>query len=262
MACVNHPEVLAGLDTCTACSKTFCIDCLVGRKSGWFCSACDPEPKPSAAAPQRGVLAAKPKALVGRACTNHAEVLDNLLPCSRCDRLFCPDCLVQLKGSRFCAGCKVNAVKDMQSGVSETGIELAGIGARIAALMIDQFVLGGFMMAIFMVLGVIIAAVRPAPDSMAMPILVFAFYGLFFAGIFCYHALMLQWKGQTLGKMALKIKVVSPEGGPITPGQAWIRVLVWFFLSGCFIDYIPALFNKEKMAIHDMAARTRVVRVD
>ena len=265
MACANHPEVISGLDSCTACSKTFCIDCLVGRKSGWFCTTCDPEPKAVAApvgvSPSGGVLPAKPKAPATRACTNHPEVLDKLVPCTRCDRIFCPDCLVELKGNRFCAGCKVNAVKDMQSGVNDKGLQLAGIGARIAAILIDQFVLGMIMMVIFMILGVIIAAVRPGPDSMAMPLLIFGFYGIFFAAIFSYHALMLQWKGQTLGKMAVKIKVVTPEGGPITPGQAWIRTLVWFFLSGCMIDYIPAFFNDEKMAIHDMAARTRVVRI-
>lgn len=268
MACANHPEVLSGLDTCTACGKTFCIDCLVGRKSGWFCPACDPEPKPQAAPaapvalpPSGGAAPAKPRGPAVRACTNHPDVLTDLHACTRCDRTFCPDCLVQLKGGRFCAGCKGDAVKDMQSGVNASGLQLAGFGPRIAAVLIDQFVLGMIMFVFMMALVAVMAIVQPGPDSAAMPLLVFAIYGIFFATMFCYHALMLQWKGQTLGKMAVKIKVVTPEGAPITAGQAWIRVLVWFFLSGCFIDYIPAFFNEERMAIHDMAARTRVVKI-
>jgi uncharacterized RDD family membrane protein YckC len=259
MACANHPEVITGLDACTACSKTFCIDCLVGRKSGWFCAPCDPEPK-AGAAPAVAV-AAKPKTPSTGACTTHPEVLDKLLPCTRCDRVFCPDCLVQLKGSRFCAECKVNAVKDLQSGVNEKGLPLASIGARFVAALIDQFVLMAAMFVVIIAMAAVVALTRPGPDSMVMPLVVFGCYGIMFAFMFCYHALMLQWKGQTLGKMAMKIKVVTPEGGTINPGQAWIRVLVWFFLSGCGIDYLPAFFNDEKMAIHDMAARTRVVKV-
>lgn len=273
MACANHPEVLSGLDNCTACGKTFCIDCIVGRKSGWFCAVCDPEKKPRetpaavaafAQSPFGGVVPAKPKPGAVRGCTNHPDVLSDLYPCVRCDRTFCPDCLVLLKGSRFCAGCKTNAVKDMQSGLSATGsgLQLAGLGARIAAVVIDQFVMGAISMVFFFILIGIVAGTQSNPDSIVMPLAVFGFYGLMFASMFCYHALMLQWKGQTLGKMAVRIKVVTPEGGPISPGQAWIRVLVWFFLSGCLIDYLPAFFNDEKMAIHDMAARTRVVRVD
>src|SRR5687768_15363713 len=111
MACLNHPEVITGLDACTACGRTFCIDCIVGRKSGWFCAACDPDAKPRPVEavpppPVGGVVAAKPKI---RACANHPDVLEPLNPCTRCDRLYCPDCLVQLKGSRFCAACKGDA---------------------------------------------------------------------------------------------------------------------------------------------------------
>ena len=37
---------------------------------------------------------------------------------------------------------------------------------------------------------------------------------------------MLSRRGQTLGKIALKIKVVRPDGSPITTGQAWGRSLL------------------------------------
>ncbi|MBI3855056.1 MAG: RDD family protein [Planctomycetes bacterium] len=269
MPCMNHPEVLAGLDSCTRCAKSFCIDCLVGRKSGWFCAACDkelsappaasPPPPPPAPAPAPVALKVVPAAA---ACANHPDVLGGLNPCSNCEKSFCPDCLVELKGRRFCAACKLEAVRDIQSGVdSSSGLQLAGIGARFLAQFIDGFAINLILIPLMVVMGIVIAAVRPGPDSMVMPLIVFGFYGLLFAAIFCYHGFMLQWKGQTLGKMAMKIKVVTPEGGPISAGQAWIRVLVWFLLHGCLIDYIPALFNKEKMAIHDMAARTRVVKI-
>lgn len=257
MPCLNHPQVVAGLDNCTRCAKTFCIDCLVGRKAGWFCAPCDKElggPATAVAAP----AGSTPK---GKACRNHAEVLDGLNLCAACGFSFCADCLVELKGRRFCAACKVNAVKDIQSGVDGTGLQLAGISARFCALLIDNFVTGAVMMVFLVIMGVIIAVLRPDKESVVLPLMVFAAYGLMFVAMFCYHGFMLQMKGQTLGKMAMKIKVVTPEGGPITPGQAWIRVLVWFLLHGCAITYLTAFFNPEKLAIHDMAARTRVVKI-
>ena len=254
MPCINHPQVVTGLDNCTRCAKSFCIDCLVGRKSGWFCAPCDKEVAGSSPVP----AAAPPK----KSCKNHGEVLDNLNPCAACGSSFCPDCLVELKGRRFCAACKVNAVKDIQSGVDGSGLQLAGIGARFCALLIDNFVTGGVMTVFMIILIVIMAAVRPDDNSALMPLLMFAAYGLMIAFMFCYHGFMLQWKGQTLGKMAMRIKVVTPDGGPITAGQAWIRVFIWFMLHGCGITYLTAFFNPEKMAIHDMAARTRVVKID
>ena len=279
MPCVNHPQVVTGLDACTRCAKTFCIDCLVGRKAGWFCAACDKElgnsPSPPSAPSAEGAGEGKPAPVVAasapalpsfksaaKACRNHAEVVEALNPCSACGGTFCPDCLVELKGRRFCAACKVNAVKDIQSGVDGSGLQLASIGQRIVALIIDSFVIYGVMMAFVVALVIVLAAVQPGQDSMVVPLLMFAIYGLCFVFMFGYHGFMLQWKGQTLGKMAMRIKVVTPEGGPITPGQAWIRVLVMFMLQGCGITYITAFFNREKQAIHDMAARTRVVRLN
>jgi uncharacterized RDD family membrane protein YckC len=77
-----------------------------------------------------------------------------------------------------------------------------------------------------------------------------------------YKAVMLQLRGQTLGKMALGIKVVSPDGSDITPGQAWMRAFIELLLASCcYVTYIVAFFSKEHCALHDMAAKTRVVRV-
>jgi uncharacterized RDD family membrane protein YckC len=72
---------------------------------------------------------------------------------------------------------------------------------------------------------------------------------------------MLQFKdGQTLGKMALKVRVVRPDGSPMSTGQVWGRVVMRTVL-GCLwiVDYIPAFFTQEKTTLHDMIAGTRVV---
>jgi uncharacterized RDD family membrane protein YckC len=75
-----------------------------------------------------------------------------------------------------------------------------------------------------------------------------------------YFTLMTSKKGQTLGKMAFNIKVVDAEGNPPAFGPSLGR---WFsyLLSGVilYIGYIMAGFTKEKKALHDLIAGTRVV---
>jgi uncharacterized RDD family membrane protein YckC len=192
-------------------------------------------------------------------CIHHLDVRENLNRCSRCRRFFCPDCLVTLQAALLCAECKTEQVKDIQSGVDRSRLQIAGFWPRFAAQLIDNMVLNVVVMPVMVVLVVIMGTSRPSEDT----ILVFFFvvYALLIGGMLCYHGFFLQKKGQTLGKMALKLKVVTPEGNPISAGQAWVRVITWFFLSGCLIDYIPALFTEEKTCLHDMIAKTRVVKL-
>jgi uncharacterized RDD family membrane protein YckC len=80
--------------------------------------------------------------------------------------------------------------------------------------------------------------------------------------ILVYEGLMLSSRGQTLGKMAVGIKVVTPEGRDIGVGHAWGRAFVRqvFFSYFALLNYLPALFTKQRTAVHDLAAKTRVVR--
>lgn len=74
------------------------------------------------------------------------------------------------------------------------------------------------------------------------------------------------WRGQTPGKMAVRIRVVLENGERISYVRALIRYLValalWFFfyIPG-LIDALWPLFDAKKQAIHDKAAGTVVVRV-
>jgi len=76
-----------------------------------------------------------------------------------------------------------------------------------------------------------------------------------------YEGLMLASRGQTLGKMAMKIKVVRPDGSDISTGQAWGRAAMRQVLVSCLciFNYLPAFFTAEKTTLHDLVASTRVV---
>jgi uncharacterized RDD family membrane protein YckC len=86
---------------------------------------------------------------------------------------------------------------------------------------------------------------------------------------------MVRWNGRTVGKRALRIRVVRASGGPMTLGVAFVREIlcktlgfglsvVSVFVPGIFlvelVDYLWVLGDDENRAVHDIAARTRVVR--
>jgi uncharacterized RDD family membrane protein YckC len=174
---------------------------------------------------------------------------------------FCRDCLVEIQGRPYCATCKTEQLLDVRSGVDRTTITLASNWKRFGAIFVDGLIVGLPSYLLFILLpaltlaqqndsaGAIVMMVMWIPYILAQP---------------TYEALMFQYKnGQTLGKMALKVRVVRPDGSPLTVGQAWGRAFAKLLL-GCIsiFDYLPALFTAEKTTIHDLVAGTRVIDHD
>lgn len=189
-------------------------------------------------------------------CRNHVEVSEGVRRCARCMSPFCGDCLVDIAGRPYCAVCKEEQLLDVRSGVDRARLDLASNWKRFGAVFLD-----GLLTAIpmYAIMGAVIFSSatgggEPSPflNLIGVP---FAFASFF------YEALMMQLKsGQTLGKMALKVRVVRPDGSPITTGQAWGRAAMKM-IFGCiwFADYLPAFFTQEKTTLHDLVASTRVV---
>jgi uncharacterized RDD family membrane protein YckC len=178
-------------------------------------------------------------------CRNHVDVSEGVRRCSRCGATFCRDCLVEIGGAPYCATCKTEQLLDVRSGVSGP-LDLAPIGRRFWAYLLDAFIL--YIISTAVGLGMAIrAGASPALGCVS------ALVSLLIT--VAYEAILVAVRGQTVGKMALKIKVVSETGANVTTGQAWGRgfaKLIPFAL-------IVALFNNERKGIHDMLAHTRVV---
>jgi len=68
--------------------------------------------------------------------------------------------------------------------------------------------------------------------------------------------------GQTLGKMAAGIRVVSAEPhSSLDLGQAFLRELMWLVLAvPAGLGFLSALFTRDHRGLHDRFAGTRVVR--
>ncbi len=196
-------------------------------------------------------------------CTNHPEVSQGAVTCRRCHKPFCRNCVVFLKGGPVCADCKVETVRDVQSGVSAGGVELATIGRRFGAHFLDNLLMqcvagvGGALLGIVLVGGTAGNAGQAEAEMASNIATLFALVLLV-----VYDGVMLQMRGQTLGKMAAHVKVVSAEGGEITPGQAWTRAAMKMILGLCFgLTFIVAFFSPERLTLHDRIAKTKVVRL-
>ena len=203
-------------------------------------------------------------------CKNHPLVEEPLVRCARCGEAFCLNCIVEIGGSPYCAVCKGEILGDLRSGRPATGPELASIGRRFGALFLDGLILTlpfvAILVTIFAMLGLFrgVAEGR-APDPMLI-LAVEGGIGLAQIGAWIlYEGLMLRRNGQTAGKRAMRIRVVSAEGGPLSQGQAFGRAAMRELLGivPCLglVDYLTA-FGQQRTCIHDMAARTRVVNWD
>jgi len=210
-------------------------------------------------------------------CTNHPEVEQELVRCLRCRRPFCPDCRVLLRGYWYCGECKEEQVRDIQSGTTAF-LELASIGRRFAAWLLDFGIVSCATWAAIVPFVLLMGGAatlegggKSDEPSPAMIVGLLGMYAVMFVvsmGLpIVYEGVLVQRRGQTLGKMALGIKIVSVEGGELSTGQAWGRSGMKVGLSsmcsclGLLADDLPAFFNPEKTALHDQAAQTRVVRL-
>jgi uncharacterized RDD family membrane protein YckC len=75
-----------------------------------------------------------------------------------------------------------------------------------------------------------------------------------------YEAYFLSKRGATLGKVALGLKVIRTDGGPISLGLAVGRSF-GYMLSGfiLYIGFIMAGFDPQKRALHDRLCNTYVI---
>jgi len=177
---------------------------------------------------------------------------------------FCLDCVVPLRGRPYCGACKFEHVRDLLSGILPGALDLASTGRRFAGLFLDNMMttIAAYAVVIPLVLlaGVAARAGGGRQEPSIGPLLLT--YPILFGIPLVYEGLMLQRRGQTLGKMALGVKVVTPAGLDISAGQAWGRATLKLVLGSCLgIDYLPAFFTRERTCLHDLIAKTRVVRV-
>jgi len=135
--------------------------------------------------------------------------------------------------------------------------DIAAVGPRVGAAALDWLMLLALDAAI-LYFTLRVSRLTAAEVTMLPAAPLAAFLLLLNGG---YLTLFTAAGGQTIGKMAFGLKVVSAEDRPLTVGRALLRVVV--FLIGALpagAGLIPAAFDHARRGIHDRLADTRVVR--
>ena len=122
----------------------------------------------------------------------------------------------------------------------------AGFWRRFAGLLIDGILLS-------IVTGIVSRAIHGTTGSLVGFVIDAAYFTILIGAS----------RGQTLGQMALGIRVIDfNTGGPIGYGRAFIRWIVSIISTiVIFLGYFWMLWDKEKQCWHDKAANDVVVPV-
>ncbi|HKP99486.1 MAG TPA: RDD family protein [Actinomycetes bacterium] len=137
----------------------------------------------------------------------------------------------------------------------------ANLGSRILAYLIDMVVVVvGILAGLFAVALLGQASDVVVPDWVALTIVLVLLPAWWLGYFIAFETL---WRGRTLGKAALGLRVVTKEGAPIRFRHAAIRGLlglVDFLILGGFLAVVFILFTRDNQRLGDLVAGTLVLR--
>jgi uncharacterized RDD family membrane protein YckC len=150
--------------------------------------------------------------------------------------------------------------KESQSKEEAISFDLAGIGSRVTAFIIDLILIFGIAT---LTLGVGLfctgTGFRVGPERF-MNVLVPIYFILLFLGS-TYFVFLEGFAGKTVGKMIVGIKIIRGDGESMGLWEAFVRWLGYFVSAFfIFIGFIWAIFDSKGQAWHDKFAGTYVVK--
>lgn len=141
--------------------------------------------------------------------------------------------------------------------VPVSGVKYAGFWIRWVARFVDGLIVGIPVFIVQLVVaGSIVGQIKQGGSI--VPILASIVVG------WLYFILMTHYKGATLGKMLVGIKVVSEDMTKLSFGKVILRETVGKIVSAIilYIGFIIAAFTAKKQALHDMMVKSVVVYKD
>ncbi len=143
------------------------------------------------------------------------------------------------------------------SGPSEQPERAAPVPSRVAAALMDATLMGGLDATVgYFTLRLCGLQLGEWNRLSVVPLV--AFLLLLNGGYFVAFTAV---GGQSIGKMALGIKVVGQDGGAVSVGRAALRALVCLASAlPLGLGFLLAVVGRDRRALHDRLARTRVVK--
>jgi uncharacterized RDD family membrane protein YckC len=139
--------------------------------------------------------------------------------------------------------------------------QTANVGSRILAYVIDMaVVVAGIFAGLFAVALLGQATDVVVPDWVAVTIVLVLLPSWWLGYFIAFETL---WRGRTLGKAALGLRVVTTEGAPVRFRHAAIRALlglVDFAIASGFFAVIFILLTRDNQRLGDLVAGTLVLR--
>jgi uncharacterized RDD family membrane protein YckC len=193
--------------------------------------------------------------------------------CGECGRPSSPDELAHFGDHLVCQDCKNSYAQKLREGVAPAPFgapqfEYGGFWIRVLASILDGMIL--------MVVGYILQLVvwrsllptpqfqpgTPPAEALRAMLGRTGIVSLVNMAIdCCYQTFFVAKLGATPGKMALGLKVVRADGGPVELGRAFGRYFAKFLSMMILgIGYIMVAFDSEKRGLHDMICGTRVIK--
>jgi uncharacterized RDD family membrane protein YckC len=138
-----------------------------------------------------------------------------------------------------------------------SGETLAAPASRILAALVDVALLAALDASVlYLTLRLLGLATAQIFELPLLPLV--AFFLLLNGGYFIAFTAV---GGQSIGKMALGIKVISQEESGVPIGRATLRTLAYFVSAlPLGAGFLPGVISADRLALHDRLAHTRVVR--
>jgi uncharacterized RDD family membrane protein YckC len=174
--------------------------------------------------------------------------------------------LVRFGSTLICVNCKPGYVQRLREGAPASSAmpaaRYAGFWIRVLAQFIDGLIMMAVVTPIFLIVGLGSGMFRRMDPANPAPILLILVLELgFMALALMYNVWFVSRKGGTPGKLALGLRIISPDGQNLTTGRAVGRYFAYLLSALTFyIGYIIAAFDSEKRALHDHVCNTRVIR--
>ena len=180
--------------------------------------------------------------------------------------------MLHYEGSWVCPACKPLFFQRIQEGVTRPGtLVFASVGRRFVAVFVDGIITliasAILLLPYYINLFSQIRQMHQNPGVYHPPAMSLGFQiysNLVSIGVpALYEIFLISAYGATLGKMLMKVKVVTAEGGRVSyaraTGRHFAKLLSALILM---IGYLMAFWDEEKRALHDRMCRTRVVASD
>jgi len=139
----------------------------------------------------------------------------------------------------------------------------AGFWTRVVAALVDGLVVAALQLLLSVALGAVTFSMTSnmAPDVQGAAMSITWIAGSFLSVV--YYVFFTGYNGQTLGKMALRIRVIRTDGSSIGYGKAFVREVIGKFISSILlmIGYLLVAFDAKKQGLHDKMAGTYVVKL-